>query len=282
MRRSAVTYRVDPNDPRAPPSDVWARMSPAERQRVVDSLPSEFPRATPPEGDEHFTAKIGARSALGGYFTRIGRRVYLACEMAIYYPGEVYFAPDVMAVLDVETHKREKWTVETEGRGIDFALEVIVSGRRRKDLEENVERYARLGIPECFVFDRPRLKLAGFRLPAQSGKRARKYTPILPQGGRYASQVLGLDLAIEENQLRFFHGTSALLEADEMIRSLESMLDSLEARAQAAEERAAEERRKRKVEARKRKEELRRREEVEQKLAEALAEIERLKRRRER
>jgi Uma2 family endonuclease len=272
---SPTAYRVDPDDPRAPPSDVWARMSPAERQRVLDSLPSEFPasEAAPPEGDEHFTAKTGARSALDSYFTRIGRRVYLACELPVYYPGERMFAPDVLAVLDVETHKREHWTVDHEGRGLDLVLEVLVSGRRRKDLTENVERYARLGIPEYFVFDRARLKLSGYRLPApgsRSGRKARRYEPILPQGGRYPSLVLGLDLALDDTRLRFFHGSSALLEADEMIGTLESVLDTVEARARAAEERVAEETRKRKKEARLRKD-------AERRLAEALAEIERLK-----
>ncbi|KYF78300.1 hypothetical protein BE11_47230 [Sorangium cellulosum] len=313
MRQPAALYRVDPDDPRAPSEEVWARLSPAGRARVVASLPSEFPvsEASPPEGDEHFGAKVGARSALGSYFARIGRRVYLACELPVYYPGERMFAPDVMAVLDVPVHRREKWVVGVEGRGLDVALEVLVSGRRRKDLAENVERYARLGIPEYYVFDRARLKLSGFRLPLagrRAGAGSRRYEPIIPQGGRYVSQVLGLDLAIEDERLRFFHGTSALLEADEMIGSLESMLDALEVRARAAEERAVEEARKRKEEARLRKEEARlrkeearkrkeearlrreearlrqeearQREELERRLVEALAEIERLKGRR--
>ncbi|WP_438028477.1 hypothetical protein [Sorangium sp. So ce233] len=54
-------------------------MTPEERQRVVDALPSEFeiPEASPPEGDFHFNAKVAARDTLGGYFQSIGKRVYL-------------------------------------------------------------------------------------------------------------------------------------------------------------------------------------------------------------
>src|SRR5262245_765267 len=72
-------YVVDPDDPRAPPQDVWDEMSADERARVVDSLPSEFElsEAHPPEGDLHFEAKVRAREVLGGFFSRIGRRVYL-------------------------------------------------------------------------------------------------------------------------------------------------------------------------------------------------------------
>jgi hypothetical protein len=36
-------YVVDPDDPRAPSEEQWARMSPVERARVVEALPSEVP-----------------------------------------------------------------------------------------------------------------------------------------------------------------------------------------------------------------------------------------------
>jgi Uma2 family endonuclease len=245
----------------------------------------------PPEGDEHFIAKTGARASLSGHYARIGRRAYIGCELPVYYPGERVFAPDVMVVLDVPTHRRERWTVSDEGRGLDLALEVLVSGNRRKDLADNVERYARLGIQEYFIFDHTRRKLTAYRLPpgrGPQGSQKRSYTPILPQGGRYASTVLGLDLAVQEGRLRFFHGSSVLLDADEMIHALESMVDTIEARARAAEERAEEETRKRKEETRKRKEEAqlreraeRERDEAKRRLAEALAELDRLKASRE-
>jgi hypothetical protein len=42
MSQRPVPRFVDPADPRAPPQDIWDRMSEAERERVVESLPSEF------------------------------------------------------------------------------------------------------------------------------------------------------------------------------------------------------------------------------------------------
>jgi Uma2 family endonuclease len=198
-------------------------MSPEERLRVVDSLPSEFPRAGPPEGDHHRIPKERALESLREYFRRLRRRVYLSSELPVYYPGERMFAPDVIAVLDVEPHPRQKWVVAVEGRGLDFALEVNVSGDRAKDLEDNVVEYARLGIPEYFVYEPLRNRVLGYRLV--SGRA--DYQPIVPQEGRWASSVLGLDLAMEGGRIRFFHGSAPLPEAEELIVRLGTMVDEI-------------------------------------------------------
>lgn len=266
---AAPAWTINPDDPRAPPQDVWDALLPAERRLIVNSLPSEFPfsDANPPEGDLHFNAKVGVRNVLGDHFARVGRRVYLACELPVYYPGERLISPDVLAVLDIETHEREKWVVASEDKGLDLALEVLVSNTRRRDLEDTIKLYARLGIAECFVLDRSLLRLFGYRLPSPE---ARAYQPIVPQGGRYASRVLGLDLRIEGTKLRFYQGFSPVLEANEIIASLERMMDDIEARARAAEERAEEE-------ARLREQEARLREQAERERDEALAEVARLK-----
>src|SRR5687767_12190031 len=102
-------------------------MDEQERQRIVAALPSEIPRATPPEGDRHRTSKNRAVEALDEYYRRIRRRVYLSAELPVYYPGERMFAPDLLAVLDVETHARSSWIVSHERKGLDFALEISVS-----------------------------------------------------------------------------------------------------------------------------------------------------------
>jgi hypothetical protein len=38
-------FEVDRGDPRAPPMEVWERLSPDERRRVVDMLPADVPRS---------------------------------------------------------------------------------------------------------------------------------------------------------------------------------------------------------------------------------------------
>lgn len=240
------SYRASPDDPRAPPQEVWEQLA--------------------PEGDPHYEARSRAREVLGSFFSRIGRKVYLACELPVYYPGEAMFAPDVIAVVDVEPHSRMRWMVSAEGKCVDFALDIHVAGERRKDLERNVERYARLGILEYFVFDCSRLRLSGWRL--EEGRRA--YRSILPQHGTYRSEVLGLELQVEKEQLRFYKGGAALPDSQETIARLERMVEQREASRAELEQQLVEE-------ARLRAEETQRREDAERRLAEALAELERLR-----
>ena len=132
------------------------------------------------------------------------------------------FAPDVIAVLDVDPHPRQRWVVLHEGKGLDFALEITLAGDRKKDLEDNVVRYAALGIPEYFVLDLKLNRILGYRLSAGRG-----YEPIVPQAGRWASRILGLDLALELGRVRFFAGSAPLPHADELIARLDTMVREL-------------------------------------------------------
>lgn len=273
VQQLSTRYVFDPEAPRAPTREQWEHMTAAERARVVDMLPVSLPiEVKPPEGDVHRKAKHGALSALDDFFRRAGRRIYLSSELIVYYPGERSFVPDLIAVLDVEPHDRTRWVVDVEGKGLDFVLEVLVSGERSKDLGLNVERYSRLGIREYFVFDRARLRLHGYRLslPGDSGPAA--YERIVPQAGHFGSVVLGLDLVLDGDRLRFFAGNAPLEDADEMIARLGSMLDKVIAREEELSANLEEERRLRE-------EERRLREEADRQLAEARAEIARLTKR---
>lgn len=219
-------YVFDPDDPRAPTESEWNAFDAAARERIVAQLPSEFPTETAPEGDRHRLPKERASQALSEFFRRAGRRVYVSAELPIYYPGERWFAPDLIAVIDVEPSPRDKWVVSAEGKGLDLVIEVTLRGNRSKDLENNVERYSRLAIPEYFVVDLLRSRLIGYRLDTTTGS----YMPILPQGGRWASHVLGLDLVMEGGRVRFYLGTAPLLEAEELVSRLTSMVDELVAK----------------------------------------------------
>lgn len=169
IRHSAAGF------PMAPSEAEWATLTQEERAAVVAALPGEVTEAemSPPEGDRHFKAKIGPLGALRGFFARQGRRIYLAAELPMYYPAEPRFAPDLLAVLEVADHDRDKWVVGAEGKGLDWVLEVHVGGDRKKDAELNVTRYARLGIPEYFLYDRARGHLHGYRLASRRLERRR-------------------------------------------------------------------------------------------------------------
>lgn len=230
-------FSVDPDDPRAPPQQAWERMTADERRVVLESLPSEPPLSAPPEGDPHRIPKLKALEALEEYFRRVRRKIYVSSELPVYYPGERMFAPDLLAVLDVEPRARKSWVVSQEGRGLDFALEIHVAGSAKKDFEDNVERFAALGISEYFAFDASRGRLGGWRL----GPRPGRYEPVVPQAGRWSSGVLDLDLAVEEGRLRFFHGSAPLLDAGELIGRLSAMVDAALRRAEEESRRAEEE-----------------------------------------
>jgi Uma2 family endonuclease len=222
--------------PIAPTEEAWRAMTAGERDSFLDRVLAALsdPRNAMSEGRPHKKAKTRALDLLGLHFNAMGRVVYLAEEMAVAYPGEEVFSPDVLAVVDVpqiDDDPRMAWVVADEGKGLDFVLEVLHRGDRKKDLVDNVERYARLGIPEYFVYDRMRQEILGHRLV---GPGARRYQRILPQGGRHTSLVLGVDLAIQSGILRFFQGTAELFSSADLIGRLTGMVEELEAKAERA------------------------------------------------
>ncbi|MFP2932223.1 Uma2 family endonuclease [Pyxidicoccus sp. 3LG] len=268
-------------------------MGPEERAEVVESLPNEVTDSemSPPEGDRHQEGKHRALDVLRGHFRHQRREVYVGSELPVYYPAERRFAPDVLVVFDVESHSRGKWLVSHEGKGLDWVMEVHVGGDRKKDAEFNVRRYARLGIPEYFIYDRNREQLEGFRLKTPS---SRTYTRIKPRKGRYASKVLGLELEVQDDRLLLWTGETLLLESSEMLELLREKIEKVSRRVdeearkrreaehqrdaekrlrRAIERRLAEETRRRTEEARGRTEEARQRLEVEKQLAALKAEL---------
>lgn len=209
-------------------------MTPEARERflvsVLDALSDPADAMT--EGRPHKDAKARAIDLLGLHFRTMGRAIYVAEEMAVVYPNEPSFSPDVLAVLDVVQPAKDErlaWVVADEGRGLDFVLEVLHHGNRQKDLVDNVQRYARLSIPEYFVYDRARQQVHGYRLAA-----AGRYERVLPQGGRTTSAVLGLDLAIQGGILRFFQGSAELYGSTELIGRLSGMVEDLQIKADEA------------------------------------------------
>jgi len=210
-------------------------MTPDERERFIIDVNEALsdPIITMSEGRPHKKAKSRAIDMLGLHFRAMGKRIYLAEEMAVLYPGTAAFTPDVMAVLDVEEpedDQRMAWVVTDEGKGLDWVLEVLWAGDRKKDLVDNVERYAALGIPEYFIYDQRQQRILGYRLSAGT----KQYQPILAQGGLYRSNILGLDLAIVDRSLRFYQGTAELYDTKHLIRRLEGIVANLEERAEQA------------------------------------------------
>jgi Uma2 family endonuclease len=217
------------------------KASPALAQRTSNLPVPSAAASSPPAGDPHFNAKARTKATLADFFKRIGRKIYVSSELAVYYPGRERFSPDVLAVLDVEPHDRDKWVVSAEGKGLDLVIEVYYRGVKARDFKTKVELYADLGIREYFIFNRRDLNLRGYRLPQAERERSTKpgaYEPIAPQGGVYPSQVLGLDLMVEGSKLRFLYGMAEVPEAEELVGKLQSKVDDLLVRAEEADMRA--------------------------------------------
>lgn len=230
---------VDPTDPRAPPREIWDAMSLEERAAVVAALPTDPGwEVAPPEGDAHYDAADGPRKALRRFFGKSGRRAYVGTNLSVYYPRERVFAPDLLVVLDVDPHRRSKWVVTDEGKGLDFVLEVHFAGDWRKDFVGNVERYARLGVPEYFAFNVRTGVLVGNRLAAG----ASTYTPLVPGPAGFVSEVLGLELFVEGERVRFLHAGAPLPELEELVGRLESAMGEALGRLGALERELEEER----------------------------------------
>src|SRR5262245_18759087 len=111
--------------PTVPTVEAWRAMTPAQRLdfqlQVLDALSD--PAALMSEGRPHKKAKSRALDALNLHFKAMGRAVYLAEEMAVLYPGDKPFSPDLLAVLDVEEpedDERMSWVVADEGKGLDL------------------------------------------------------------------------------------------------------------------------------------------------------------------
>ena len=247
--------------PRAPTQEEWDVMTPEERAHVVEELPDEIPWEERgwSLGMLHNEGVQMAQELVRTRLEKQERTTLVAMELTVHYPGEPYFIPDLLVVRDVDPRPRRKWVVSAEGKGLDWVLEVHVAGDRTKDVVKNVKRYAALGIPEYFIFDREHAALLGHRLAAPG---ARVYAPIVPKDGRCRSEVLGMELGVVDGLLRAWVDGETLLPG--------KLLFYLKAVAKQSAQRAE-------AEARRRSEVERREVDLERQLAQLKAELDRLR-----
>lgn len=205
----------------APSAERWDRMTLDERRRLVDSLPVDL-GILPAEGTVRTNTIRSLRNMLDDHLAGDGPALFVANDLAVYYPAEPPFTPDIMAVAGACSRDRMHWLVSAEERGVDMILEIVVSPERRSKVDGNKERYARLGIREYFVFDHSLSHLWGGRLGE-----GRRYEPVSPRAERLYSEVLGLAMQLIDGRLRLYAGSTPLLEAYERVAELEARLEQL-------------------------------------------------------
>ena len=220
------------------PSETLAKVksriqpAPALRRPVYYPESDGEPMA---ETDVHRDQLIDLLTALKDYF-RQDEQVYIAGNLLVYYQegdSQLSVAPDVFVVFGISKEPRRTYRVWEEGKAPDVVFEITSASTRMQDLGPKKGLYEVLGVREYFLFDpleeylRPSLR--GFRL--EEGQ----FSPM--RGGPLVSEVLGLELRVEEGRLRLYdratgHSLPTPAEEAEARRMAE-------ARAQAAEEESA-------------------------------------------
>jgi Uma2 family endonuclease len=155
------------------------------------------------ETDVHRSQMIGLLECLGEYY-RSDPNVYVTGNILLYYRDEEgerqSISPDVFVVRGIEKKVRRIYNLDVEKKAPEVLIELTSRHTKVEDLGNKRIIYADLGVREYFIFDpldgsiTPQLR--GFRL--EGGE----YIPLV--GTLLHSEVLGLDLVIEEELLRLY------------------------------------------------------------------------------
>ena len=155
------------------------------------------------ESDLHMIALAYLVSVLKQLFAAV-HDVFVAGDMFLYYQEGnpvARIAPDIMVIRGVPNRPRPSFKLWEERQGPCFALEVLSPSSWPDDVESKPAIYARLGVPELFVFDSTGAllnpPLVRFRL-TEGGEYART------DGTSLESAELDLRFAVEDGRIRVY------------------------------------------------------------------------------
>ena len=147
----------------------------------------------------HLYAILTTLEVLKQYLT--GRQATVLANQFLYYAQgfpKLRVAPDVMVIFDVPPGGRDNYKVWEEGQVPKVVFEMTSPKTKSQDQKEKKLLYEQLGISEYWLFDPKgewiKNHLLGYRLEEEV------YQPITDS----LSEPLGLRLAVEEKQLRFY------------------------------------------------------------------------------
>lgn len=167
--------------------------------------------------------------------------IYVSGNICFYYEEEnprAYLAPDVFVVLGLEKRKRRTYKVWQEGGKFpDFVLEITSKSTVNEDQGSKKGLYAFWGVQEYFQYDptgdylNPQLQgltlVDGNYVPISASRSERGEL-------RLRSQTLGLDLRLDNQELRFYdpatnerlmsHKESELARQQAQLRAEQEML----------------------------------------------------------
>ncbi len=151
------------------------------------------------ETDLHTEEIIRMRQMLKGQFA-LRPDVYVSGNILMYYEeGNIHasVSPDILVSFGIGKKRRRTYKTWEEGKPPDFVMEFSSKGTYRDDLDNKVELYAKIGIPEYFLYDAERRylpsDLMGYRLVDGN------YVEILqrPDGG-FFSETLNLAIYLQD------------------------------------------------------------------------------------
>jgi Uma2 family endonuclease len=170
------------------------------------------------------------------------RDVYVGADMFVYYEEgkrNKKVSPDLFVCLGVRRSMRRVYKTWEEQHGLDLVLEVVSKGTWRHDLGKKRKLHAeRMGVREYFVYDPEGAYLAqplmAFR---RQGEELLQVPPAAP--GRWRSELLGLELRIEPNEVELQRWRLDLYRADgaRLLRPAEARREAEQAAAREAEAR---------------------------------------------
>lgn len=148
--------------------------------------------------------------------------VYVSGNLFVYYERgnpKKCVAPDVFVVFGVPKRERRVYLVWEEGKGLDVVFEVTSKRTRNEDLGRKMDIYRGiLGVRELFLFD----PLREYLEPPLIGyyRQGNDWVRVMPEQGRLKSEVLGLEVVWEDDELRLYDAAMKqfLPTRDELIR----------------------------------------------------------------
>ena len=156
-------------------------------------------------------------------------------------PGAVV-SPDIFVAYGVPKETdREVWKVWVEGKAPDFILEVTSKSARDNDEKDKKALYERLEVTEYWQFD----PTGDYLDPILKGRalgpdgKYREFVLERRDGGLgHFSEVLGLDLRLEDGRLRFFDPKRGgyLLTPEEQQQALEEQRETYQEQRRAIQE----------------------------------------------
>ncbi len=149
--------------------------------------------------DLHYKWIVWLRQVLEGHFAQ-KPEVYISGNIMMYDiegPHRTAVSPDILVSFGIGKKLRRTYKVWEEGKVPDFVMEFSSRRTYRNDLDVKVAHYAKMGIPEYFLYDADRrylpTPLMGFRLVDGA------YIDVFPDiDGGLRSEVLNLNFHLRD------------------------------------------------------------------------------------